>query len=98
MSTAGESSPPIFSDENKFDRTNWVAWSKFIHITAQMKGIFGYLDGTIKDPRVLRSKKVDLIYFIFLFIFYFIFDLFLYFLFLEQLGLGLIGHAITSVT
>jgi len=54
MSTAGESSPPIFSDENKFDRTNWVAWSKFIHITAQMKGIFGYLDGTIKDPRVSR--------------------------------------------
>ena len=52
MSTAGESSPPIFSDENKFDGTNWVAWSKFIHIAAQMKGIFGYLDGTIKDPRV----------------------------------------------
>ena len=45
-----------------------------------------------------RLKKVDLIYFIFLFIFYFIFDLFFHFLFLEQLGLGLIGHAVTSVT
>ena len=45
-----------------------------------------------------RSKKVDLIYFIFLFIFYFIFDLFFYFLFLGKLGLGLIGHAVTSVT
>jgi len=33
-----------------------------------------------------------------LFYFYFIFNLFFYFLFLEQLGLGLIGHAITSVT
>jgi len=39
---------------------------------------------------VSKSKKVDLIYFIF--------DLFFYFLFLEQLGLGLIGHAVTSVT
>jgi len=29
--------------------------------------------------------------------FSFLFDLFLIFLFLEQLGLGLIGHAITSV-
>jgi len=25
-------------------------------------------------------------------------DLFFYFLFLEQLGLGLIGHAVTSIT
>ena len=47
---------------------------------------------------VSRLKKVDLIYFIFSFIFYFIFELFFYFLFLEQLGLGLIGHAVTSVT
>ena len=31
---------------------------------------------------------------LFLFLFHFIF----YFLFLEQLGLGLIGHAVTSVT
>jgi len=31
-------------------------------------------------------------------LFYFSFDLFFYFLFLEQLGLGLIGHAVTSVT
>ena len=44
-----------------------------------------------------RPKKVDLIYFIFLFIFYFLFDLFFYFLFLEQLGLGLTGHAVISV-
>ena len=38
-----------------------------------------------------------LFYFIFLFIFIFIFLSFL-FLFLEQLRLGLIGHAVTSVT
>jgi len=35
---------------------------------------------------------------LFYFLFYFIFDLFLYFLFLEQLGLGLISHAVISVT
>jgi len=45
-----------------------------------------------------RSRKLDLVYFIFPSHFYFILDLFFYFLFLEQLGLGLIGHAVTSVT
>jgi len=42
--------------------------------------------------------KLGLVYFIFSFYFYFIFDLFFHFLFLEQLGLGLIGHAVTTVT
>ena len=44
-----------------------------------------------------KSLTVD---FIFLLVFYFIlfFSFFFYFLFLEQLGLGLIGHAVTSVT
>jgi len=36
----------------------------------------------------------DKLHFSILILFYFIF----YFLFLEQLGLGLIGHAVTSVT
>ena len=39
-----------------------------------------------------RLKKVDLVYFILFFIYFSIF------LFLEQLGLGLISHAVTSVT
>ena len=44
-----------------------------------------------------RLLTVD---FIFLLAFYFIFffSFFFSFLFLEQLGLGLIGHAVTSVT
>ena len=42
-----------------------------------------------------RLKKVDLTYFTF---FHFSFDLFFYSLFLEQLGLGLICHTVTSVT
>ena len=31
-------------------------------------------------------------------LFSFLFDLFFYFLFLEQLGLGLISHAVISIT
>ena len=46
--------------------------------------------------QVSRSKKVDLTSFLFFSFFIFFLILFLYFLFLEQLGLGLIGHAITS--
>ena len=47
---------------------------------------------------VSSSQMVDLGFLYLLFHFYFIFDLFSYFLFLEQLGLGLIGHTVTSIT
>jgi len=43
-----------------------------------------------------KLKKVDLTSFLFFSFFIFFSILFLYFLFLEQLGLGLIGHTITS--
>ena len=54
----------------------------------------------LPESVVSSSQMVDLgfLYFIFYFYFYFYFDLFFYFLFLEQLGLGLISHAVTSVT
>jgi len=45
-----------------------------------------------------RSKKVDLTFFILFFILFFFSIYFSIFLFLEQLELGLISHAITSVT
>jgi len=54
---------------------------------------FGYL--------VSSLQTVNLVFLYFTFHFYFSFCsifLFFYFLFLEQLGLGLIGHAVTSVT
>ena len=51
-----------------------------------------------EETYVSRLKRVDLIYFIFSFHFYFLFDLLFYFLLLEQLGLGLIGYAVISVT
>ena len=44
------------------------------------------------------SQTVNLVFIYFTSHFYFYSVLFFYFLFLEQLGLGLIGHAITSVT
>ena len=64
------------------------------------------------NTEVRRQEKIDMVevkdfrrgelpgkvslYFTFYFYFYFV--LFFYFLFLEQLGLGWIGHAVTSVT
>ena len=51
-----------------------------------------------KTKVVLSSQIVDLVFLYFTFQFYFHSVLFFYFLFLEQLGLGLIGHAVTSVT
>ena len=46
----------------------------------------------------MATKEGGLDLFYSFFHFYFIFDLFFNFLFLEQLGLGWIGHAVTSVT
>jgi len=46
--------------------------------------------------KIVKIEESGLDFFSFLFIF--IFNLFFYFQFLEQLGLGLISHAVTSVT
>ena len=57
--------------------------------------------GTIfrgKEAPIVKIEESRLDLFSFLFIFIFLFNLFFYFLFLEQLGLGLIGHTVTSVT
>ena len=43
----------------------------------------------------IEEVRLDLFFFS---LFYFIFNLFFHFLFLEQLGLGLIGHTVTTVT
>ena len=47
---------------------------------------------------VSSSQMVDLVFFLFYFSFLFSFHFIFYLLFLEQLGLELIGHAVTSVT
>ena len=63
-----------------------------------LKNIITITNACIELGHLLRLRKLDLVYFIFSFHFYFIFDLFFYFLFLEQLGLGLISHTVTTVT
>ncbi|XP_006455704.1 hypothetical protein AGABI2DRAFT_76463, partial [Agaricus bisporus var. bisporus H97] len=42
--------PPIFPETDKFDGTNWVAWNGLIGIAADLRGISGYLEGTIPKP------------------------------------------------
>ncbi|XP_006458995.1 hypothetical protein AGABI2DRAFT_66096, partial [Agaricus bisporus var. bisporus H97] len=48
----GGSAPPIFADTAKFDGTNWVSWSGMIRIAAELRGVFGYLDGSIINPAI----------------------------------------------
>ncbi|KXN88952.1 hypothetical protein AN958_06514 [Leucoagaricus sp. SymC.cos] len=43
-------SPQIFSDHDKFDGTNWIAWKNMITIAAEVHGAMGYLTGTISNP------------------------------------------------
>lgn len=50
MSNTGGGAPPIFADTDKFDGTNWVAWNGLIRIAAEVRGVFGYLEGTIPKP------------------------------------------------
>ena len=56
------------------------------------------LVGEVLNAPSVKIEESGLDLFYFTFHFYFSFDLFFYFLFLEQLGLGLISHAVTSVT
>jgi hypothetical protein len=48
--TSSSNNFPTFAESAKFDSSNWVTWSGLIKITAELRGAFGYLDGSIKDP------------------------------------------------
>jgi len=50
MFSTGGSSPPIFPDNDKFDRTNWITWRENVTIAVHMRGAYGYLVGTINQP------------------------------------------------
>ena len=39
----------IFANKDKFNGINWIALSKFICVAVQMRGVFGYLDESVKD-------------------------------------------------
>ena len=66
--------------------------SQYLLMTYIYKRIVSVFKTLSRVSHLLRSQEVDLTYFIFLPYFYFSFQ------FLEQLGLGLISHAVISVT
>jgi len=47
--------PHIFPENEKFDRTNWIAFKTTVTIAAEVRGAMGYLDGTILDPNTLTT-------------------------------------------
>ncbi|XP_006457163.1 hypothetical protein AGABI2DRAFT_181495 [Agaricus bisporus var. bisporus H97] len=53
----GGSAPPIFADTAKFNGTNWVSWSGMIRIAAELRGVSGYLDGTVINPATVNSAQ-----------------------------------------
>jgi len=76
-------------------------WSEIRQIPSSSSRNGELLMRTNHHPNWISVKIVDGgLYFIFSFHFYFtlLFFFFLIFLFLEQLGLGFISHAVTSVT
>lgn len=47
------SATSIFSETDKFDGTNWPSWRRLIRTAATARGVFGYIDRTIKQPPTL---------------------------------------------
>lgn len=50
MSGTGGSAPPVFADGAKFNGSNWVSWNGLIQIAADLRGVAGYLDGSVPKP------------------------------------------------
>ena len=44
-----------FTDNDKFDSMNWIAWSRLIHVTTKVRGVFGYFYSSIKNPAVFAT-------------------------------------------
>jgi len=55
MTLSGLNIPPMFNNTNKFDGTNWSTWSNNILSIVSLKGITGYLDGTITKSTITTS-------------------------------------------
>ena len=73
----------------------------FLLISLLLSNFFIVLQENLPVLVIVKIKEsgLNLFYLSFIFLFIFIFlSIYFYFLFLEQLGLGLIGHAVTSVT
>lgn len=50
MASTGESAPPIFAEAVKFNSSNWVTWKGLVKIAADLRGVYGYLNGSIINP------------------------------------------------
>ncbi|KAJ3552018.1 hypothetical protein NP233_g12968 [Leucocoprinus birnbaumii] len=59
MTTSTFSGPPTFSDSDKFDGTNWIAFKNMITIAAKVRGAMGYLTGDIRDPTTLIKSSPE---------------------------------------
>ena len=52
MTSSRTSMLPMFGDTDKFDGSNWPTWSNNISSICTLKGVVGYLDSTVKDPKL----------------------------------------------
>ena len=57
MATATSNNPPIFTNENKFNGTNWIGWSNTITIAARLRGARGYLEGTVNKATTVDIQR-----------------------------------------
>ena len=48
--------PPMFNNTDKFDGMNWPTWSNNILSITALRGVSGYLDGTITKPTKTPTK------------------------------------------
>ncbi|XP_006463760.1 hypothetical protein AGABI2DRAFT_74832, partial [Agaricus bisporus var. bisporus H97] len=60
MASTGGSPPPIFADAAKFNGSNWVTWKGLVRIAADLRGVYGYLDGSIPNPAPVNPVNVPI--------------------------------------
>ena len=51
-------STPTFTENDKFDRTNWASWRRLIRLAANQRSAIGYLEGSITHPIRARNTSV----------------------------------------
>ena len=51
--------PLQLNESNKFNGSNWIQWSNTIRTMAQMRGVYGYLDGMITRPSTPTTEPME---------------------------------------
>jgi len=51
--------PLQLNESDKFNGSNWIRWSNTIRTMAQMRGVCGYLDGTITRPSIPTTEPME---------------------------------------